>query len=392
MSKPPTRSGPPRRPSKAGGPARPPRDGAPRRPRPPSDSRADERAIDGPRAGERAGERRAARPDRERPPRERTPRERPPRERTPRERTADERPGKPVGERRPYPGRRPDGDERPSRRADGRPSRRTDERPARSDERPARRAESSVAPATHRTGAPQRIAKLLARAGVGSRRDIERMIEEGRIAVSGTVLTSPALNLTSLAAVTVDGNPVAVTSATRLYRFYKPTGCLTTARDPKGRATIYDLLPKDLPRLVTIGRLDMNTEGLLLLTNDGELKRAMELPANALVRRYRVRVFGNVNARSLEALAEGVTIEGVRYGSINADIEHKSGAYAWLVINITEGKNREVRKVMEHIGLQVARLIRVGYGPFELEDLPVRGVEQVPDDLVSRLRSRLPAK
>ncbi|WP_243446576.1 pseudouridine synthase [Sphingosinicella microcystinivorans] len=236
------------------------------------------------------------------------------------------------------------------------------------------------------------MAKLLARAGVGSRRDIERMIAEGRVSVEGTALTSPALNLASLDGVTVDGNPVAAASATRLYRFHKPTGCLTTARDPKGRATIYDLLPKDLPRLVTIGRLDMNTEGLLLLTNDGELKRAMELPANALIRRYRVRVFGSVNARALEALAEGVTIEGVRYGSINADIEHKSGAYAWLVITITEGKNREVRKVLEHLGLKVARLIRVSYGPFELEDLPVRGVEQIPDDAVSRLRSRLPGK
>lgn len=218
------------------------------------------------------------------------------------------------------------------------------------------------------------------------------MIAEGRVAVAGTVLTSPALNLASLAEVTVDGNPVAVTSATRLYRFHKPTGCLTTARDPKGRATIYDLLPKDLPRLVTIGRLDMNTEGLLLLTNDGELKRAMELPANAFVRRYRVRVFGLVNARQLEALAEGVTIEGVRYGSINADIEHKSGSYSWLLISITEGKNREVRKVLEHLGLQVTRLIRVGYGPFDLDDLPVRGVDQIPDDAVSRLRSRLPGK
>ncbi len=291
------------------------------------------------------------------------------------------------------PARRADTDERPSRRADGRPARRQDERPSRHpDERPTRRSEGPAAPATHRTGAPQRIAKLLARAGVGSRRDIERMIAEGRVAVAGTVLTSPALNLASLAEVTVDGNPVAVTSATRLYRFHKPTGCLTTARDPKGRATIYDLLPKDLPRLVTIGRLDMNTEGLLLLTNDGELKRAMELPANAFVRRYRVRVFGLVNARQLEALAEGVTIEGVRYGSINADIENKSGSYSWLLISITEGKNREVRKVMEHLGLQVTRLIRVSYGPFDLEDLPVRGVDQIPDDVVSRLRSRLPGK
>ncbi|MFD0850540.1 pseudouridine synthase [Sphingosinicella xenopeptidilytica] len=371
MTKPPRRSGPPRRPSKAGGPARPPSDGKPQRPRRPADH---DRVSDGPRAAERAGERGTGRPVRERTPMERTPMER----------SANERTGKP-GERGPRPGRRFEADDRPSRRTDGRPSRRTDERPT-------RRSESSAAPAAHRPGAPQRIAKLLARAGVGSRRDIERMIAEGRVSVAGTVLTSPALNLTSLAEVTLDGNPVAAASATRLYFFHKPTGCLTTARDPKGRATIYDLLPKDLPRLVTIGRLDMNTEGLLMLTNDGELKRAMELPANALIRRYRVRVFGSVNARSLEALAEGVTIEGVRYGSINADIEHKSGAYAWLVITITEGKNREVRKVLEHLGLKVARLIRVGYGPFELGELPVRGVDQVPDDIVSRFRSRLPGK
>jgi len=371
MTKPPRRSGPPRRPSKAGGPARPPLDGKPQRPRRSADH---DRVSDGPRTAERAGERGTGRPVRERTPRERTPLERGNNERT----------GKP-GDRGPRPGRRFETDDRPSRRADGRPSRRTDERPT-------RRSESAVAPAAHRPGAPQRIAKLLARAGVGSRRDIERMIAEGRVSVAGTVLTSPALNLTSLAEVMVDGNPVSAASATRLYCFHKPTGCLTTARDPKGRATIYDLLPKDLPRLVTIGRLDMNTEGLLLLTNDGELKRAMELPANALIRRYRVRVFGNVHPRALEALAEGVTIEGVRYGSINADIEHKSGTYAWLGISITEGKNREVRKVLEHLGLQVTRLIRVGYGPFELGELPVRGVEQVPDDAVSRLRSRLPGK
>ncbi|MBA4757487.1 MAG: rRNA pseudouridine synthase [Sphingosinicella sp.] len=397
MSKPPRRSGPPRRPSKAGGPARPPLDGKPQRPRRPTDHRTDDRTPEGPRAaqrtGERGGERGPGRPVRERTLRVRTPEERTPPEQT-RERTRRERPtgersaNERTGERETTrTGERSERRPRPGGGMGQRPVRRAD-----TDERPTRRSEGPAAPATHRTGAPQRIAKLLARAGVGSRRDIERMIAEGRVAVAGTVLTSPALNLTSLAEVTVDGNPVAVTSATRLYRFHKPTGCLTTARDPKGRATIYDLLPKDLPRLVTIGRLDMNTEGLLLLTNDGELKRAMELPANAFVRRYRVRVFGAVNARQLEALAEGVTIEGVRYGSINADIEHKSGAYSWLLISITEGKNREVRKVLEHLGLQVTRLIRVSYGPFDLDDLPVRGVDQIPDDAVSRLRSRLPGK
>jgi 23S rRNA pseudouridine2605 synthase len=241
----------------------------------------------------------------------------------------------------------------------------------------------------HRPGEPQRVAKLLARAGVGSRRDVERMIADGRVAVAGAVLTSPALNLASLAEVTVDGKPVQAAAATRLYRFHKPAGCLTTARDPKGRATIHDLLPKDLPRLVTIGRLDFNTEGLLLLTNDGELKRAMELPANALPRRYRVRVHGTLSQRALEALAEGVTVDGVRYGPIDASIERRSGSNLWLAVTLTEGKNREIRKVMEHLGVQVTRLIRVGYGPFALDELPVRGVDEITTDAVKALKERL---
>ena len=203
------------------------------------------------------------------------------------------------------------------------------------------------------------------------------------------MLASPALNLASLAGVTLDGQPVAAAGATRLYRFHKPSGCLTTARDPKGRATIYDLLPKELPRLVTIGRLDYNTEGLLLLTNDGELKRAMELPANALPRRYRVRVHGAVSQRALEALAEGVTVEGVRYGPIDAGIERRSGTNLWLHITLTEGKNREIRKVMEHLGVQVTRLIRVGYGPFALDELGVRGVDEIPANGVNALKERL---
>jgi 23S rRNA pseudouridine2605 synthase len=230
---------------------------------------------------------------------------------------------------------------------------------------------------------------LLARAGVGSRRDVERMIAEGRVAIDGTLLTSPAHNVASLAGVSVDGKPVAAAGATSLYRFHKPAGCLTTARDPKGRATIYDLLPADLPRLVTVGRLDFNTEGLLLLTNDGELKRAMELPANALPRRYRVRVHGNVAQRALEALSEGIAIEGVRYGPIDANVERRSGSNLWLHVVLTEGKNREVRKVMEHLGLTVTRLIRVGYGPFALADLAPRGIAPVPADTVRALNDRL---
>lgn len=248
------------------------------------------------------------------------------------------------------------------------------------------------APRAHKTGEPQRIAKLLARAGVGSRRDVERMIADGRVTVAGQVLATPALNLTSLADVTLDGQAVSAASATRIFRFHKPPGCLTTARDPKGRATIYDILPKDLPRLVTIGRLDMNTEGLLLLTNDGELKRAMELPANALPRRYRVRVFGPIASRQLESLIEGITVDGVRYGPINAEIERRSGANSWISMMLKEGKNREIRKVLEYLGLQVTRLIRTGYGPFELGDLSVRGVDEIQSDTVRHLKINLKTK
>ncbi|MEM8827060.1 MAG: pseudouridine synthase, partial [Pseudomonadota bacterium] len=176
----------------------------------------------------------------------------------------------------------------------------------------------------------ERIAKLMARAGVASRREVERMIAAGRIARNGETLTSPALNLTSLAGVTLDGQPVARKANTALWLFHKPAGCLTTAHDPKGRPTVFDMLPKDMPRTVTVGRLDYNTEGLLILTNDGELKRAMELPKNAVERRYRVRVFGDVAQQRLEALADGVTIDGVRYRSIEANLDRRSGRYSWL--------------------------------------------------------------
>lgn len=194
------------------------------------------------------------------------------------------------------------------------------------------------------------------------------MIAEGRIAVNGEVLTTPATLLTDLLSVTVDGKPVAAPEPTRLFLFHKPAGCLTTARDPKGRKTIYDLLPSGLPRLQPVGRLDMNTEGLLLLTTDGELKRALELPVNAVERRYRVRVYGRIDQAALERLAEGITVEGVRYGPIIADLERRTGANAWLTMTLTEGKNREVRRVLEALGVQVTRLIRTAYGPFTLGD------------------------
>ncbi|MCL9981834.1 MAG: pseudouridine synthase [Erythrobacter sp.] len=219
-----------------------------------------------------------------------------------------------------------------------------------------------------------RIAKLLARAGIASRREIERMIAEGRVALDGTVLDTPATILASLKGVTVDGKPVAAAEATRLFAFNKPTGLITAERDPAGRPTIYaalrNALPAGTPRLIPVGRLDLNTEGLLLLTNDGGLKRTMELPATKVPRTYRARAFGVVTQSQLEDLMDGVEIDGVRYGSINANLERSSGRNLWIEITITEGKNREVRRVLEYLGLQVNRLIRTGYGPFNIGDLP----------------------
>lgn len=225
--------------------------------------------------------------------------------------------------------------------------------------------------------AGERIAKLLARAGIASRREIERMIAEGRVAIDGQVLTTPATVLMSLHGVTVDGNPVAAPAPARLFRFHKPAGLLTTERDPAGRPTIYDRLPKGLPRLMPVGRLDLSTEGLLLMTTDGELKRQLELPATGVERSYRARAYGQVTQEQLEDLMLGVEIEGVRYGSINANLERRTGANVWIELTLTEGKNREVRRVLEHLGLKVSRLIRTRYGPFELGDMPVGAVDEI---------------
>ncbi|SKB33639.1 pseudouridine synthase [Sphingopyxis flava] len=240
-----------------------------------------------------------------------------------------------------------------------------------------------------REDGPQRIAKLLARAGVGSRRDVERMIAEGRIALNGETVSQPAPLLNSLEGLTVDGNPVAKPVSTRLYRFHKPSGCLTAARDPKGRKTIYDLLPDGLPRLMPVGRLDYNTEGLLLLTNDGEFKRQLELPASGVERTYRARAFGDISQTRLEDLVEGITIDGVRYGKIDANLERRTGRNQWIELTLTEGKNREVRRVLEHLGLQVSRLIRTRYGQFTVGDLAVGAVEIVPRDELFQFRRRL---
>lgn len=230
------------------------------------------------------------------------------------------------------------------------------------------RASSPAEPRPEGGREEHRIAKLLARAGIASRREIERMIAEGRIALNGEVLTTPATLLSSLNGVTVDGAPVGETQETRLFLFHKPSGCLTAERDFSGRKTIYDFLPKDLPRLMPIGRLDMTTEGLLMLTNDGGLKRTLELPSTGIERTYRARAFGSVTQDQLESLIEGVEIDGMRYGRIDANLERSTGHNKWIELTLTEGKNREVRRVLEHLGLTVSRLIRTRYGPFDLAD------------------------
>jgi 23S rRNA pseudouridine2605 synthase len=230
-----------------------------------------------------------------------------------------------------------------------------------------------------REGGPQRIAKLLARAGVASRREVERMIGEGRIALNGERLTTPATILETLDGITVDGKVVQAAAATRLFRFYKPQGTITASRDPKGRRTIYDRLPSGLPRLMPVGRLDYMTEGLLLLTNDGELKRQLELPRTGVVRTYRARAYGQVSQAQLEDLAEGITIDGIHYGSINANLERRTGSNCWVEMSLAEGKNREVRNVLAHLGLQVSRLIRTAYGPLTVEGLEPGDVDEIPD-------------
>ncbi len=239
----------------------------------------------------------------------------------------------------------------------------------------------------------ERIAKLLARAGVASRREVERMIADGRVAIDGLILETPATILKDLRGVTVDGKPVAAPEPTRLFAFHKPTGLLTAEHDPKGRATIYtalrNALPKRTPRLMPIGRLDLNTEGLLLLTNDGELKRRMELPSSGIPRTYRARTFGDITQEALEELIDGITIDGVQYGSIDANLERRTGRNQWIELTITEGKNREIRRVLEHLGLQVSRLIRTAYGPFELGDLPRGAAQEIRSHELGRFRSQL---
>ena len=230
-------------------------------------------------------------------------------------------------------------------------------------------------PNRRKTG--QRIAKVIARAGLASRREAEAWIAAGRIAVNGTTIASPAIDVTGSDRITVDGEPLPARERTRLFLYHKPRGLMTTHADPQGRPTIFQNLPRELPRLISVGRLDFNTEGLLLLTNDGALARLLELPATGWLRRYRVRAHGSITQDRLDGLRRGVTIDGNRYGPIEAVLDRVQGSNVWLTLGIREGKNREVRNVLGHLGLDVTRLIRVSFGPFQLGELAEGEVEEV---------------
>ncbi|MGY6248593.1 pseudouridine synthase [Bosea thiooxidans] len=346
----------------------------------------------------------------------------------PRTRRADgERPArfKPEGEGRPFRERsgeerprrserggervfreRPEGAERPARGGFGRPPRRHEAgdgerrfarpRPQRAErsERPHRTHEET--PAEGKLIAaqePERIAKVMARAGVASRRDSEAMIAEGRVSVNGTVLESPAFDVKPTDVVLVDGEPLPARERTRLWLYHKPRGLVTTNHDPEGRPTVFEALPEDLPRVLSIGRLDINTEGLLLLTNDGGLARVLELPETGWLRRYRVRAFGEVTQDKLDTVRDGVEIDGVHYGPVTARFERQQGFNTWLTVDLREGKNREVKTVLEHLGLAVNRLIRISFGPFQLGEIEEGEVEEIRSRVLQdQLGSELAAK
>jgi len=253
---------------------------------------------------------------------------------------------------------------------------------ARKDRRPTR--SRSNAPPPRRSPASgggstgsERVAKAIARAGLASRREAEAWIAAGRVAINGAPVASPAVNVGPGDRVSVDGKPLPARERTRLFLYHKPRGLLTTHADARGRPTIFAALPKDLPRVVSVGRLDLNTEGLLLLTNDGGLARILELPSTGWLRRYRVRAHGSITQVALDRLRDGVTVEGVRYGPIEAMLDRPQGSNVWLTFAMREGKNREVKNVLGALGLQVNRLIRVSYGPFQLGELPAGAVEEV---------------
>ena len=232
--------------------------------------------------------------------------------------------------------------------------------------------------AADRQATPERIAKVIARAGLCSRRDAERWIADGRVVLDGEVLKTPVVTVGVDSDIRVDGKPLPEPERARLWRYHKPKGLVTTHRDERGRPTVFAALPAELPRLVSIGRLDLNSEGLLLLTNDGALARRLELPATGWIRRYKVRVHGEVDPARLAALARGITIDRIAYGPIRAAFERQQGANAWLTLSLQEGKNREVRRVLEHLGYPVTRLIRLAYGPFQLGHLARGAIEEVP--------------
>ena len=360
-------------PDHAGRNSRPPRDGArnfdkPRFDKPREDRGGDERPrFSRPREDRPQGDR----PFRERPkfdrPRERS--DRPKFERPREDRNAwQEHPRSEAGDERPRRDNEDDSKVFAKRPAFG-------GRGAYRERKPIRQARAARRPKPKKSG--ERIAKVVSRAGLASRRDAEEWIVQGRVAVNGRVINSPALDVTANDVITVDGKPLPPRERTRLFMFHKPRGLMTTHADPEGRPTVFDNLPEGLPRLISIGRLDFNTEGLLLLTNDGGLARALELPDTGWLRRYRVRAHGEVTQAQLDELKKGVEVDGVKYGSIDATLERDQGANVWLVFAIREGKNREVRNVMAHLGLEVNRLIRVSYGPFQLGELAEGQVEEV---------------
>ena len=327
------------------------------------------RGKDGPRTDERKPEGRKPhdRPREDRPRDERQPHDRKPHDRKPGPRPERrERSAPPVA----------------AAAAEPAPTRRPDPSIASFDSRPSGLADQAVG---------ERVAKALARAGVASRREVERYIAEGRVAVNGRVLESPAVKIDAGDVLTVDGAVVNEAEPTRLWRYHKPVGLLTTHQDPNGRPTVFENLPKELPRVISVGRLDLASEGLLLLTNDGALARALEMPKSGWIRQYRVRAFGRTSQVKLDELARGVTVEGVVYGPVHARLdkvartESVGGSNVWITVSISEGKNREVRRVLESIGLKVNRLIRLAYGPFALGTLPVSAVEEVGPRVIREL-------